>query len=317
MHLSILIVSYNTRDLTLECLQSVFKETKNIDIDYEVIVVDNASDDHTAKAIAQNFPHVRLICSDVNFGFARANNLAARYATGEYLLLLNPDTVILNRAIEKLLEFARAHPDAGIYGGRTIFPDGTLNPTCCFGKMTVWSLFCRAFGLSKVFKKTTFFNPELYGSWKFDSVKQVDIITGCFLMVRHDLWNRLGGFNTVFFMFGEEVDFCLRAAKLGYKPLFTPDAEIVHHGGASETIRFNRFNQVLRSECTIIREHWSGYRVWLGLTMFMVLVKIKSLGYFVLSKFNPRKFSSQADMWNKLWRQRKEWLKGWDTVGQQ
>jgi len=312
MDLSILMVSYNTRELTVECLRSVFRETNSIS--YEVIVVDNASNDGSAQTISQDFPKVRLMFSEKNIGFARANNLAARYATGEYLLLLNPDTVILNRAIEKLLEFARTHPDAGIYGGRTTFPDGTLNPSCCFGKMTTWSLFCRAFGLSKIFRKTTLFNPELYGSWAFDTVKQVDIITGCFFMVKRELWEQLGGFSTTYFMYGEEVDFCLRARRYGYRPIFTPDAEIVHYGGASEPRGVDKLIKILRSECTIIREHWPGYKPWLGLAMFVTLVRIRSVVLSVLARFNSTKFNSEAAVWNKLWKRRKEWLKGWSAV---
>lgn len=312
MDLSIIIVSYNTRSLTLECLQSLFEQTSHID--FEVIVIDNDSSDGSACAIAERFPQVQLIACKENHGFARANNLAARQARCGHLLLLNPDTVILDRAIEKLLAFAKTHPDAGIYGGRTVFPDGALNSSCCFGKMTVWSLFCRAFGFSRVFKNTALFNPESYGSWACDTIKQVDIITGCFFLVKRDLWEQLNGFNTVFFMFGEEVDFCLRARKLGCKPFFTPDATIVHYGGASEPERVNRLEKVLCSQSTIIREHWPRYKNWWGLAMLLACVRIKSVAFAILTKLNSAKFSSHATVWNKLWERRKEWSKGWCAV---
>jgi len=314
MDLSIIIVSYNTRQLTLGCLRSIFEQTS--DIDYEVIVVDNASSDDSANAIAGHFSQVQLIASKENQGFAQANNLAAQSTKGDYLLLLNPDTVVLNRAIEKLLSFARLHPEAGIYGGRTILPDGSISSKCCFGKMTAWSLFCRTFGFSMIFKKKALFDPESYGSWSYNTIKQVDIITGCFLMVRRDLWEQLGGFNPVFFMYGEEVDFCLRARNLGYRPLFTPDAEIIHYERASEPDKENRLIKILCSQSTIIREHWHGYKRLWGLAMLLTWVRVKSVVFAVLGRVNSAQFNSQAIVWNNLWKRRKEWLKGWEAVRQ-
>jgi N-acetylglucosaminyl-diphospho-decaprenol L-rhamnosyltransferase len=312
MDLSIIIVSYNTRQLILECLRSVFEQT--LDINYEVIVVDNASSDDSVGAIARSFPQVRLIASKENHGFARANNLAARKAKGDYLLLLNPDTVVLNRANEILFSVAKAHPKAGIYGGRTLFPDGTVNPKCCFGETTAWSLFCRAFGFSRILKNTVFFNPESYGSWEYDTLKQVDIITGCFFMVKRDLWEQLAGFNPIFFMYGEEVDFCLRARKLGYRPLFTPDAEIIHYGEASEPVKEERITKVLCAQSTLIRKHWPKYKRWWGLAMLLVWARMKSLLIVITERFNSTKSDSRAAVWNSVWKRRKEWLKGWEIV---
>jgi len=129
---SIIIVSFNTRELTLDCLRSVYEQTG--DVTFEVFVVDNASTDGSAEAIAAAFPQVHLIANHENRGFAAANNQAAQYASGEWLLLLNPDTVVLNRAVDRLVAFARraVAEDAacGIFGGRTIFANGRLNPTC-------------------------------------------------------------------------------------------------------------------------------------------------------------------------------------------
>ena len=134
MHLSIVIISYNTRELTLACVESVLGRTRGVE--FELIVVDNTSGDGSADAIAERFPRVKLLRSQINLGFARANNLAARGARGDWLLLLNPDTVILDAAIERLLAFAEAHPEASIFGGRTIFGDGTLNPASCWRRPT-------------------------------------------------------------------------------------------------------------------------------------------------------------------------------------
>jgi N-acetylglucosaminyl-diphospho-decaprenol L-rhamnosyltransferase len=147
---SIIVVSYNTREQTIACLESVLAQTKNTS--FELIVVDNASVDGSKEAIEQSVPSGRLIASTVNLGFAAANNLAAKHATGEYLLLLNPDTVILDDAIGKLVAFSRRYEDAQIWGGRTLFGDLTLNPSSCSRRMTIWNQFCRATGLGAALK---------------------------------------------------------------------------------------------------------------------------------------------------------------------
>ena len=211
--LSILVVSYNTRELTLACLESVYAQTT--DLDFEVIVVDNASEDGSAKSIADAFPQVKVIESVENLGFARANNLAARSASGEYLLLLNSDTVVLDRAINRILNFARVRPEAGIVGGRTVFADGSLNASSCHGRQTPWGLFCLGTGLAAVFRGSRWFDPESLGSWQRDTVAEVDAVSGCFLLIRRELWEKLGGFDESFFMYGEDMDLCLRAGIRG------------------------------------------------------------------------------------------------------
>jgi GT2 family glycosyltransferase len=127
---SIIVVSYGTREMTLECLRSIKEDTGGTD--HEVIVVDNNSSDGSPGAIAAEFPRFRLMVQSTNLGFAAACNLAAVDARGEYLLLLNPDTVVQGSAIDRLLLFARGRPEAGIWGGRTVFADGKLNPMSCW-----------------------------------------------------------------------------------------------------------------------------------------------------------------------------------------
>ena len=156
---------------------------------HEVIVLDNASPDGSAAAIAEAFPELRLIASPENLGFAKGNNVAAREARGEYLLLLNPDTLVLDGALDKLVAFARRTPEAGIWGGRTLYADGS-STRGVFGDQTLWSLFCRATGLSVVFRGSPFFNPEDYGGWARDSEREVDMVQGSFLLIRRDALGR-------------------------------------------------------------------------------------------------------------------------------
>lgn len=219
---TVIIVSYNTRDLTLTCLKTLFAHTHRARC--HVVVIDNASHDGSASAIAQAFPQVELITSATNLGFAAANNLVAARVRTEWILLLNPDTEVQSGAIDALLDAAIATPDAGITGGRTVFPDGSLNIASCWQRITLWSLFCAATGLSAAMPKSALFNPEAMGNWPRDSAREVDIVVGCFLMISRRLWSDLGGFDTRYRMYGEEADLCLRARQMGYRPMITPHA---------------------------------------------------------------------------------------------
>jgi GT2 family glycosyltransferase len=252
---SILIVSFNTKDLTLAAISSAVRETTASR--YEIIVVDNASSDGSAEAIAAHPAQPKLIALSNNIGFARANNIAAHHASGRYILLLNPDTVVQNGAVDTLVEFADFNPKALIWGGRTLYENGTLNPTSCWKRMTLWNQLCRTTGLAAAFSKTSLFNGEAIGGWSRNTVRHVDIVSGCFLLIGRDTWQALDGFDPDFFMYGEEADLCLRASReFGAKPLLTPDATIIHLGGASETVRANKLIKLLAAKATLINRHW-------------------------------------------------------------
>lgn len=303
LDVSVLIVSYNTRELTLACLGSVARETHGIR--YEVVVVDNASSDGSAEAVARAFPEVRLIRSRENLGFACGVNLAAGSAGAEYLLLLNPDTEVLDGAIQRLVEFARSRPGAGIYGGRTLFADGSLNPGCCFRRMTPWTLLCRALGLSTLFADSPVFNSEGYGGWKRDVPRSVEIVQGSFLLIRAETWRELGGFSRDFFMYGEEADLCLRAAALGFRPCFSPAATIVHHGGGSEPVKADKQIRLLAAKRLLIRRHWSRSTAWLGLGLLRVSAGARSLASVLARALRVDVGSAAA--WEEVWKRRTEW----------
>lgn len=303
--LSILIVSYNTRQVTLDCLRSVYAHPPRVP--FEVILLDNASPDGSAEAIATAFPQVRLIASEENTGFAGGNNIAAAEAGGRRLLLLNPDTVVFENSLQALWDFAEQRPDRGIWGGRTLFEDGSLNPTSCWGRITPWSLFCSAAGLTYLFPDSPLFSPERYGGWQRDSEREVDIVTGCFLMIDRDLWERLGGFDRTFFMYAEEADLCLRAAKLGYRPAITPQAEIVHLGGRSEASPIEKTIKITRGRVTLIRKHWPAWQRELGLALFRAWALSRAIGSHVA---RDRRGGS-SDKWKTIWRRRAEWLRGY------
>ena len=305
MLVSILIVSFNTRRLTTACLDSIYDQFHD-ESQAEIIVVDNASTDGSGGVIEQEFPKVRLIQSQENLGFARANNLAAGCARGDYLLLLNPDTVILNHAIDRLLDFA--HKDGGckIYGGRTLFSDRSLNLASCWKEPSLWSLFCVASGLSKIRPHSNWFNPDYMPSWRRDSVSEVDIISGCFFMISKVNWERLGGFDPAFHMYGEEFDFCLRAKKLGIQCKITPDAEIIHYGGASERARADKMCRLFETKTMLFRKHWHPIRAYLGCQLLKLWAVTRLVVVVPLDLIQRR--NDRTKTWCSIWRRRRQWL---------
>jgi len=301
---SIIVVSFNTRELTAACLRSVREHVTGVA--YELLVVDNASSDGSVEAIRETAPQARLYPLQKNIGFAGANNLAACDARGEFLLLLNPDTLLRDDAITPMVAFAEAHPQAGIWGGRTLFGDGSLNPSSCWRKMTIWGLICGALGLRSLRRNSGVFNPEGYGGWKRDGARQIDIVTGCFLLITKALWDELGGFDPAFFMYGEDADLCLRAAKRGYRPMITPDATIVHYGGRSERSKPDKIIRLLRARQMLIRRHWNAAAAPIGLALLKASILSRRLMHAIAP--GPADSDEQRlGKWTSVWRRRGEW----------
>lgn len=306
--LSIIVVSYNTRGMTLACLQSVYAQTR--ETPFELLVIDNASADGSAEAIADAFPQARLWPLNENLGFAAGNNFAAQHANGDWLLLLNPDTVVLDGAIDRLVAFAEraqaTHPQAGIFGGRTLFADGSLNPTSCWAAPSLWSTFCIASGLTSVFRGLSLFNPEAMPDWRRDTVREVDIVTGCFFLLRRSLWERLGGFDPSFFMYGEEADLCLRARKLGVRGLICPEATIIHYGGASESVRATKMVRLFRAKAQLFRRHWPPAAARVGIRLLDCWAWTRKLAFAAGRAMRPR-YAAPYACWSDVLRERAQW----------
>ncbi len=311
---SIIVVSYNTRAMTLACLRSIGAETTAT---HQVIVLDNASSDGSAAAIAAEFPDMALLAESVNHGFAKANNIAAQQATGEYLLLLNPDTLILAGAIDKLLAFAEAQPQAKIWGGRTLYGDGSLNRTSCFQAMSLWNVFCRASGLASLSRNHRWFS-ETYSGWDMVGERPVDIVTGCFFLLELALWHDLGGFNPTYFMYGEEADLCLRAkAGFGADPMVTSDAVITHYGGASEPVRADKLVRLFGAKATLILHHFKGWQRPLGLWLFKITPLTRYLAFALAAPVTGKASQRQSrEVWREVWQRRNAWARGLPEVAQ-
>lgn len=306
--LAIIIISYNTREMTLAAIASAMAETRT---PHEIIVVDNASTDGSAEAIAVAHPEVRLLRETVNHGFGPAHEIALTHTAAPFVLLLNPDTVVLDRAIDRLMDFARATPQAMIWGGRTLYADGSLNPTSCFARMTPWSILCRVAGLNGVFRRSPLFNSEYYGDWPRDTVREVDIVTGCFLLIERSFWDRLGGFAPAFTMYGEEVDLCLRARALGARPMITPEATIVHYGGASQAVRADKMVRLLRAKMELIQRHFPARSRAAGLWLFRLWPLTRRWGYGAGARLRrSASLAEQAGIWAEVWARRAEWQDG-------
>lgn len=309
VELSIVVISYNTKALTLDALDSLFRHPPPVN--FEVILLDNASPDGSADAIQAMFPQIEMIANPTNLGFAAGNNLAAERARGRRILLLNPDTITLENSHAGLWGFAESEPDRGIWGGRTLFPDLTLNPTSCWRRVTLWSLLCSAFGLTHMFPGSRLFNPEAYGDWKRDTIADVDIVTGCFLLIDTALWRRLGGFDPAFFMYAEEADLCARAIAAGARPGISPRAEIVHMGGMSEATGVDKIVKTVRGRVTLMRKHWSPAAVTVGRWLLLLWSGLRLVGSRFVSGRRDAPGAAR-EKWSLVWSRRGEWLAGYD-----
>jgi hypothetical protein len=307
--LTVIIVSYNTCELTLKCIETLYATTKAAR--FRTVLLDNASSDGSADAVAEAFPQVAVIRSEENLGFGRATNIVAADAHTDWLLLLNPDTEVLPDAVDQLLAFAKANPQAGITGGRTIFPDGSLNGASCWNRITAWSAFCETTGLSRLCKGSKTFNPEGFGSWQRDTVRRVDIVGGAFFMIGRALWTELGGFDPKYFMYGEEADLCLRAARLGYQPMITPEAQIIHLGGSSNGNRADMIVRIAKARGTLIRDHWPAALVPFGLTCLWGWGAGRRSVSGFLKLLPGEKYKEAAAIWRSVWAARSVWLESY------
>lgn len=303
--LSVIIVSYQTCALTLRAIESALSQHGP---SLEVIVVDNASTDGSAEAIARTFPQVRVIAMADNLGFARANNLAAKHARGRFLLLLNPDTVVLPGAFSEITKFAQAWPDAMIWGGRVVDSDGKVKLRSCARRPSLWSVVTQAAGLAALWPTVPFWNAEAMPDWNRDETRHVDIVIGCFLMIRREDWSRLGGFDPAYFMYGEDVDLCLRAARLGGRPAITPQAMILHEEGASQP-HGSRGVQILAARIRYLRQHLPRFQKALAVWVVRLGVILRLTCYFITA-LSPGRMTQLARM-KHIWIMRSLWWSGY------
>jgi GT2 family glycosyltransferase len=235
MKLSIIIVNYNTYTLTKQTIDSIIKEEHPFQ--YEILLVDNASSDGSIENLQEIFNSIvsegilQIFINKTNLGFAKANNIGMRIAKGKYILLLNSDTVVKEDCLAKCLSQIEKNTNIGALGCKVVLPDGKLDHACKRGfptpKASLYYLF-------KLYKK----DPIKYGQYDAlylneNEVGEVDCLTGAFMLMRKDVLNNVGLLDEDFFMYGEDIDLCYRIKKGGYKILYYPKAQIIHHKGGS------------------------------------------------------------------------------------
>jgi GT2 family glycosyltransferase len=236
MDVSIVIVSYNTCKLLDECITSIKRETT---VSHEIIIVDNASTDNSCQMLCEKYPEIKLIENEANVGFARANNQGFSVATGKYFFMLNPDTVVLDGAINKLVAFMESNPDVAICGPRNICKNGQLQYSCDHFP-SFWNTFCYCTGLSRLYPKSKLFSRAYMHYWNYGEVRDVQRMTGCSLLIRATLYKNTCGLDEHYFMYFEETDLCLQAARLRFRTTYVPHAVIVHYGGESSKVTGDR-----------------------------------------------------------------------------
>ncbi len=231
MDISVIIVNYNVREFLNNALISLFKSLEGYSS--EVFVVDNASDDGSVELIQKNFSQVNLITNSTNIGFAKANNQALTQSKGKYLLLLNPDTIVQEDTIEKLIAFFESHNDAGMAGCKILNPDGSFQLPCRRSFPTPWTAFTKTFGLSALFPKSKLFARYNLTYLNPDETYEVDAVSGSFMMLKRELYEKIGGLDETFFMYGEDLDWCYRVQQSGWKVYYVPTTSIIHYKGES------------------------------------------------------------------------------------
>ncbi len=234
MKLSVVILCWNDLNVISDCIQSIIAGTHSTE--YEIIVSDNGSSDGSSEFIRKNFPPCRVVENGKNLRFALGNNVGIKASCGEYVLILNPDTIIHDGSLDRLIQFADRHPEAGAFGCRVLNPDGSYQISAR-PFPTIRGEWIAATFLRPLAYLANYFVSDTYTGWNGDTEREVDWQSGCCVMFRGDLLKQLGGFDEQFFYYYEEVDLCKRVRMAGRPILFTPNATITHLGGQS-TRRF-------------------------------------------------------------------------------
>ncbi len=272
MDVSIIIVAWNVRKLLYDCLESVFEQTQGIE--FEVIYVDNASEDGSVEMVRKEFPEVQIIENEENKGFIKANNQAIEIAEARYILLLNSDTIILDNAIAKTMKFADENPDAALVGCKVLYPDGRLQ-TNCFMYPSAMNMFLSATYLSKLFSCNRFFGRETMEWWDYSDVREIEANTGCYSLVRREAIDQVGVMDERYFVYGDDADWCCRFTKAGWKVMFTPEPQIIHYHGQTTKSKKREFQlQLFGSKLIFMLLHR-------GRIAFM-LARLMMILYFVL-----------------------------------
>ena len=277
MKLSVIIVNYKVKHYLEQCLRSVAEASRDIAI--EVIVVDNASGDGSVEYLRERFPDVTIIASEENLGFARANNLAIRNSHGQYVLLLNPDTIVAEDTFRDFIGFMDSTPDAGGCGAYMLHTDGSFAPESRRGLPTPFVAFCKMSGLASLLPKSRTFGRYYMRYLNENEVNRIKIMSGAFMFLRRDALDKAGLLDEDFFMYGEDIDLSYRILKAGYNNYFLP-SRILHYKGESTVKSSYRYvHTFYRAMELFFNKHYAHYSILLSLPIKLAIWGRAMLAY--------------------------------------
>lgn len=278
---SVVIVNWNTRDLLLDCIKSLYSETRSSSL--QIIVVDNASEDGSADAVAEAFPDVTLIRNDINVGFSRANNQGLAVAEGRYLCLVNSDVKALDGVIDLMRAYLEAHPDIGALAPRTIGADLRLRRNCR-DYPTLRNEASQALYLDRLFPSVRAFRGRTLQDYDYQTPSDIEVLSGCFLMVPRRVWQVVGGLDERFFIYAEDTDWCRRISEAGWRVVYFPPAQAIHYGGSSSGVERIRFDQErIRANLQYWRKHEGAVRTTAYWGLQLVGTALRATGWSLAS----------------------------------
>ncbi len=289
--LSIIILCWNDLKVIGDCLRSIYATTRLTE--FEVIIPDNGSTDGSIEFIRDNYPQVRLIQNGRNLRFAKANNVGIRDSCGEYVLILNPDTLIHEESLDRMVQFADKHPEAGAFACRVLNADGTYQG-CIRPLPSIRSEWIAALHLNVLAHLSHWFEPGLYVDWNGESERTIGWMAGCFILIRADLLKSLGGFDEQFFYYHEDMDLCRRVWQSGHSILYTPEVSITHLGGQSTSKRFSPVGFALDAQITRYRyfyKHYGRHGALQARGAVLASLLIRRIGYGILNLMRPTEYS--------------------------
>lgn len=288
MKLSVIIVNYNVRYFLEQALLSVRKAAQRLPT--EIWVVDNNSVDDSVRMVEEKFPEVHLIANKDNPGFSIANNQAIRQSKGEYVLLLNPDTVVEEDTFERCCAFMDAHPDAGALGVRMIDGAGNFLPESKRGFPSPWVAFAKTFGLARIFPTSRLFNHYHLGYLAEDETNEVEVLAGAFMFMRREALEKVGLLDETFFMYGEDIDLSYRVILGGYKNYYLPETTIIHYKGEStKKGSLNYVKAFYQAMIIFARKHFQGRQATLFVLMLQMAIYLRA-AMTVVSNFFRRAY---------------------------
>ncbi len=281
--ISIIIVSYNVKYFLEQCLYSVMQAVSAIDA--EIFVVDNASFDDSIAYLRPRFPGVRFIANSENKGFARANNQALALATGQYILFLNPDTIVADDTLEKSIAFLAAAKTAGAVGVRMIDGAGHYLPESKRGFPSLWTAFCKLSGMTALFPSSRLFANYYLGHLSPAASQEIDVVSGAFFLVEKKVLGQTGSYDEQFFMYAEDIDLSYRIQQSGYLNYFFAGTTIIHFKGESTRKDLQHVRLFYRAMYQFVRKHAGSS--WLYAFLIRIAIDVRSLPAFLRGLFPP------------------------------